>query len=98
MVWILLLLLGRIVREENQQQMLLVAPPHQLPTSTLLRRIAHWDGSSQEISQVLTATFEAEDYLDCIKGLEGQGIDTQSYIDSLDQVSSTWSWHEVFFS
>jgi len=88
MVQVSLLPPARIAHKEKEQPVLPVVPLHQPPTSTLLRRIAHWDGSSQEISRVLATTFEAVDYFDCIKGLKEQDIDPQSYIDSLDRVSS----------
>lgn len=67
-----------------------VTPPDQLTTSALLYRIAQpLDGSSlQEITEVLTMALGAADYLDCIRDLRGQGIDPQSYIDSLGQVGS----------
>lgn len=60
------------------------------PTSTLisLMKVVRWDGISEDINQVLTAAFEAEDYLDCIKNLWIQNIDPLSYINSLDKVTS----------
>ena len=56
-----------------------------------LKEIANWDGKSQDISRVLTAAFGAKDYLDCIKDLRVIGIDPQSYINSLDKVSTQLS-------
>jgi len=53
-----------------------------------LTRVVDWDGASQDIKQVLTAAFEAKDYLDCIKNLRAQNIDPLSYINSLDKVGS----------
>ncbi|KAF9644871.1 kinase-like protein [Thelephora ganbajun] len=77
---------GRIVREENQELTIPATPIHRLPTSAILHRIAHWDGSSQGMSQVLTTVFAAEDYLDCIRDLGKRNIDPQMYINSLDQI------------
>ena len=57
-------------------------------TSDLLNTIAHWNGSPHDIEQVLNATFDANDYLDCIRNLRTQNIDPLLYIDSLDKVSS----------
>lgn len=55
--------------------------------SISLIKVVNWDGKSQDINQVLTAAFDAEDYLDCIKNLRQRNIDPQSYIDGLDKVS-----------
>jgi len=53
-----------------------------------LTKIVNWDGTSQDIKQVLTTAFEAKDYLDCIKNLRAQDVDPLSYINSLDKVGS----------
>ena len=45
-------------------------------------------GSPREISQVLAVVLRAEGYPSCVEDLNGQGIDPQSYINSLDQVGS----------
>ena len=45
-------------------------------------------GSPQEIGQVLAVVLRAEGYPSRVEDLNGQGIDPQSYIDSLDQVGS----------
>lgn len=55
--------------------------------STHMKKIANWDGTSEDINQTLIAAFEAEDYSDCIMHLRPRGIRPQSYIDSLDEVS-----------
>ena len=57
--------------------------------ATCLIKIANWDGKSQDIKQVLTAAFNAEGYLDCIKNLRARNVDPLSYIDSLDRVGSS---------
>ena len=57
-----------------------------VPASTPLYEIANWDGQSQDIVQVLTTAFEAEDYPHCIKNLAAQGIEPLSYINSLNKV------------
>lgn len=54
--------------------------------STLLKRVANWDGKSQDIYHVLETAFGLQDYLDCIKNLEARGIDPESYINNLDKV------------
>ena len=61
---------------------------HLLPAATFLRKVAEWDGNSPNIDQVLTAAFEADDYLDCVNDLEAQNVDPLLYINSLDKVSS----------
>ena len=50
-------------------------------------KLSKWAGTSQDISQVLTAAFEADDYLECIKDLRARNIEPLSYINSLDKVS-----------
>lgn len=50
--------------------------------------VANWDGKSQGIDQVLTAAFNAEDYLECIKDLRARNVDPLSYVNSLDKVGS----------
>jgi hypothetical protein len=77
-------------QENHQLAIPAIIPLRQLSTSGLLRRIVHWDGQSRDITQVLTAAFRAEDYPRRIRDLKGQDIDPQSYIDSLDRVSSCW--------
>ena len=37
---------------------------------------------------MLTAAFTTEDYTDCVKDLNGCGVDPQAYIDGLDRVGS----------
>jgi hypothetical protein len=59
-----------------------------LSASISLLKIANWDGTSQGIAKTLTAAFEADDYLYLVKNLKELDIDPQSYIDSLDKVSS----------
>jgi len=55
--------------------------------SVLLMKISNWtSGTSQDVSQVLVAAFEAGDYLDCIKDLRARNIEPVSYINSLDKV------------
>ena len=54
----------------------------------LLKKIADWDGETQDIYQTLTAAFKAPNYLHCIKNLEEKGINPLSYINNLDKVSS----------
>ena len=54
--------------------------------STSLKKIANWDGRSQDIYQVLSTAFGANDYLDCIKNLRARRVDPGSYINSLDKV------------
>ena len=55
--------------------------------SSFLKKVANWDGRSQEIHEVLTAAFEAEDYLECIKDLRARRIEPSLYINKLDKVS-----------
>ena len=61
---------------------------HSISASISLLKIANWDGTSQGIAQILTAAFEADDYLYRVKNLKELDIDPQSYINSLDKVSS----------
>ena len=56
--------------------------------SISLMEVVNWDGKSQDIYQILTAAFNAEDYLDCINNLRARNIDPLSYINSLDKVGS----------
>ena len=58
------------------------------PTSEFLDKIRHWDGSSEDIKQVLTAAFDAKDYRDCIEDFRMRNIEPLSYINSLDKVGS----------
>ena len=51
-------------------------------------KVANWDGKFWDIGQVLTAAFDANEYLDCIKNLRALDIDPLSYINNLDMVSS----------
>ena len=64
---------------------------HKDSASISLRKIADWDGESQDIYEVVTAAFEAPDYLSCIKDLQAVGINAKTYINSLDKVSCTQS-------
>jgi len=54
-----------------------------------LRRIAQKKAfsSPRSATEALTAAFEAEDYLECVKDLTRCGIDPGSYINGLDEVS-----------
>ena len=56
--------------------------------SIFLKKVANWDGKTQDIYRTLAAAFEAADYLDCIKNLRARNIDPLSYINSLDKVGS----------
>ena len=56
--------------------------------SIFLKRVANWDGKTQDIYQTLAGAFEAVDYLDCVRNLRAQNIDPMLYINSLDKVSS----------
>lgn len=56
--------------------------------SEFLDKIFHWDASSEDIKQVLTAAFNAKDYRDCIENLRMRNIEPLSYINSLDKVGS----------
>lgn len=51
-------------------------------------KLANWDGKLEEVHDVLTAAFCAEDYLECITDLRARHIEPSSYIDCLDKVSS----------
>lgn len=53
-----------------------------------LMKVVNWDGTSQDIEQALASAFEAEDYLDCVKNLGTQDVQSRSYINILDKVSS----------
>ena len=77
------------IRQEIQQPLIPV-PTTSQAVSTLISLIkaVDWDGTSQDIKQVLTAAFDAEDYLDCIKNLRVRNIEPLSYIDGLDKVGS----------
>ena len=55
--------------------------------SIFLMKVANWDGMSQEIHEALTAAFEANDYLECLKDLRARRIEPQLYINNLDKVS-----------
>lgn len=83
---------GETNYEENQGVTTSIASIRNLSTSALLHRITQWGGGSpQEIGQVLTMAFGAEDYTDCVRDLKERDIDPQSYINSLDRVSSAHS-------
>ena len=57
--------------------------------SIALIKVVNWDGKSQEIiHEALTAAFDADDYLECIKSLQVRQIDPLLYINNLDRVSS----------
>ena len=82
------MLVERLFRQEIQQLEVQPVAAQAVSTSTSLMKVVEWDGMSQDINQVLATTFEAEDYLDCIKNLQTWNIDPQSYINNLDKVSS----------
>ena len=48
--------------------------------------IANWDGKSQDTSEILTAVFKDEDYMDCIGNLRATDIDPLSFVNNLDKV------------
>ena len=76
------------------------ATSHAVSAETCLIKIVNWDGKSQDIKQVLTAAFNAEDYLDCIKNLRARNVNPLSYIDSLDRVGSSpilWGTLDLLF-
>lgn len=76
-------------REIPPLPLAMVSQPNSASIS--LKEIASWDGVSQDIYRVVTTAFDAEDYLDCVKGLQAKGIDSKSYIDGLDKVRRTQS-------
>jgi len=84
-----------IITQEEIQQPKVPAPMVPVPTSSFiyLIKVANWDGKSQDIDQVLTAAFNAEDYLDCIRDLQAGKIEPLSYINSLDKVCSHLSFN-----
>lgn len=91
----LLLPTGRAIRRKIQR--LLTPVPVQVASASIfVTRIIKWDGD-QDIKQVLTAAFDAPDYLDCIQDLQVRNIDPLSYIDSLDKVSSRLTSVEARF-
>ena len=51
-----------------------------------LKEIANWNGKAQDIPRVVAAAFGADDYVECIRNLQEKGIDSGSYINSLDKV------------
>ena len=57
-----------------------------ISASVSLAKVANWDGETQDVYRVLTTAFGAEDYWDCIRKLQAQGIDPLSYINNLDKV------------
>lgn len=80
---------GRTILQENQQPRMPFAMStldRTISASALLTKVANWDGKSQDVHQVLTVAFEAEDYLDCIKNLQARGIEPLLYINCLDKV------------
>jgi len=56
--------------------------------SISLIEVANWDGRSEQIHKALTAAFDAEDYLECLKSLQARQIEPRSYINNLDKASS----------
>ena len=60
----------------------------QISAAIYLMKVANWDGTSGDITQVLTTAFEAGDYLECVKDLEAHKIDPCLYINNLEKVSS----------
>lgn len=58
---------------------------HAASASVFLMEVVNWDGKPQ-VSRALTAAFDAEDYLECIKNLHARHIEPQLYINSLDKV------------
>jgi len=61
--------------------------PRSTSASILLMKISKWAGTSQDVSQVLTAAFDADDYPDRIRDLRARNIEPLSYINGLDKVS-----------
>lgn len=55
-------------------------------TPALISMIANWDGKSQDTSEILTAVFKDEDYMDCIGNLRATDIDPLSFVNNLDKV------------
>ena len=55
-------------------------------TSDPLNKIAHRDGSPHDIEQVLNASFDANDYPECISDLRAQNTDPLLSINGLDKV------------
>jgi len=84
---ILLLLVEMTSRQGIRQLETSPVNNQAVSASVSLMKVANL-GTSQDINQVLTAAFEAEDYLDCINNLRERNIDPLSYINSLDRVSS----------
>lgn len=62
-----------------------VTTAHPASASISLKKISKWDGN-QDIGQVLTTAFGADDYLGCIKNLRTHNIDPPSYINNLEKV------------
>ena len=81
-----LLVEGKSLRTIQQPRMPAKTASQLVPASTWLNEVVNWDGKSLDINRVLTAAFGSEDYLDCIRNLQAQGIDPLSYINSLDKV------------
>ena len=63
-------------------------PTQAVSASILLNKVVHWNGSPHDITQVLNAAFDANDYPDCITNLRARNIDPLLYINSLDKVCS----------
>ena len=67
-----------------------------VPAPLWLENLVNWDKNCPDTDQVLTAAFEAEDYLECIKDLKKRGVEPKSYINSLDNVCPHWiSMHQA---
>jgi len=78
---------GRTVRREIQRPPIpVLAATQAVSAANYLIKIVDWDGTSQDIEQVLTAAFDAKDYLECIKDLRARNIEPLSYINSLDKI------------
>lgn len=58
-----------------------------------LSRISKNKVPPQDAQGVLTAAFEVDDYVDCIRNLIRWEIDPQAYVNGLDQVCSRLSMH-----
>jgi len=90
--WLPSFLLPSVRRMIHQGTERPAAPIPVTPQSTSalisLTKVAHRDGTSQDIDQVLATAFGADDYLDCIKDLQARNIDPSSYINGLDEVGS----------
>ena len=79
----------------SQEKTLVAIPPVEMTNlaaseamSEFLDKVIRWDASPQDIKQVLTAAFNANDYRDCIANLRERNIEPLSYINNLDKVGS----------